>query len=374
MIDRNIIKQNKYLVIGILVALGVVFMLLARSSMKSKRHFREKELPTVSTMTVYPTTGAVVLKSIGTAISNESVDIMSHVTQAVNSIHFSDCEYVKKGQLLVQMNIEKKTAEKKQAEISLREQEREFQRLEILKQKNVVSAKDYDTQKTRLHDAQAKLDVIKADLKESSILAPFNGVLGIRKVSVGALLTPGSIITTIDDIDKIKVDFALPEKYSLLLKHGLRITVRSAALKDKKFEGVILAVVPRVSAVSRSITVRGRVDNPDHLLKPGMMLKISLKLKDREILRIPERALASIGERHYVFVLNRNKYVKRKYVDIGERSHGFVEIESGLNVGEKIVSDGISKLSDGDVVTVVKDETDGLIKSMKRSLVKNEEE
>jgi membrane fusion protein (multidrug efflux system) len=357
--------KNKYIIVGGIAILCIAVGILRENSSAPVSDKRAR--PSVSVMAVSKTITATVLKSIGTAVSNESVDIMSNVTQMVTSIHFTDCEYVKKGQLLVQLNIDKKNAEKKQAEINLIEQQRELNRLEVLKKKKVIPEKDYDIQKTKLLDAQAKLDVINADIKESSIVAPFDGVLGIRKISVGALLTPANIITTIDDIDKLKVDFTLPEKYNSLLRPNLKITAKSVVLDKKKFEGDILAVVPRVSPVSRSIAVRGIIDNENHLLKPGMMLKISIKLKDREIVRIPEKSLSSIGERHYVFVISGNNKVKRRYVTIGERNHGFTEIEKGLNVGDKIIVDGINKLSDNDSITVVRDETKKIMETINKT-------
>ncbi|MDR1333850.1 MAG: efflux RND transporter periplasmic adaptor subunit [Holosporaceae bacterium] len=350
--------KNRYLALFsvILICTGAAIL---RKDSSIDHATKGRSLPAVTGMSISKTSVETILKSIGTAVSNESVDIMSNVTQKVVSIHFSDCEYVKKGQLLVQLNVDKKNAEKKQAEINLTEQQRELNRLEILKNKKVISHKEYDIQKTKMLDAQAKLDAIDADINESSIVAPFDGVLGIRKISIGALLIPGSVVTTIDDINELKVDFTLPEKYSLLLKPGLKIIVKNDALPEEKFEGIISAIVPRVSAVSRSISVRGIINNKDYLLKPGMMLKISIKLKDRESIQIPEKALASIGEKHYVFVLDESQSpakVKRKYVSIGERENGNIEIERGLEVGEKIVVDGLHKLSDEDSVLIVENE------------------
>ncbi|MDR0581067.1 MAG: efflux RND transporter periplasmic adaptor subunit [Holosporaceae bacterium] len=324
----------------------------------------DKKAAAVSVMRVFKSNAITNLKAIGTATSNEFVDITSNVTQRISSIHFNDCEYVKKGQLLVQLNVDKKIAEKKQAEINLLEQQRELHRLEVLKQKKVVPEKDYDIQKTKLLNAQAKLDEINADISDSSIVAPFDGILGIRQVSVGALLTPGSIVTTIDDIDKLKVDFTLPEKYSLLLKPNLKITAKCVAMAEKKFEGNILAIVPRISTTSRSISVRALIDNGNRLLKPGMMLKISIRLKGREAIRIPERALSSIGERHYVFWLSDSNRVKLQYVTIGERKNGFVEIEKNLKSGDRIITDGVNKLSDNELITIMKDETAELMRAM----------
>ncbi|MDR2724437.1 MAG: efflux RND transporter periplasmic adaptor subunit [Holosporaceae bacterium] len=358
------LMKKKYFIIFLVILLLFIIWNLQKSS-KSNSVLAENRAA-VAVMTVFKSSVAITLKSIGTATSNESVDIMSNVTQIVSSVHFNDCEYVKKGQLLVQLNIDRKIAEKKQMEINLLEQQRELNRLKILREKKVVPEKDYDIQKTKLLDAQAKLDGINADIKESSIAAPFDGVLGIRKVSVGALLTPSSIITTIDDIDKIKVDFTLPEKYILLLVPNLKITARCAALAEKKFDGYILAIEPRISAASRSISMRGVIANREHLLKPGMMLKITIRLKNREAICIPEKALSSIGEKHYVFILSDSARAKLRYVTIGERENGFVEIEKGLNSGDKIITEGVNKLSDNNLVTIVKDDTIELMQAMSK--------
>ncbi|MDR2107275.1 MAG: efflux RND transporter periplasmic adaptor subunit [Holosporaceae bacterium] len=249
--------KNKYAtaVVAVILLCTAAFWLFSGGGFKSARKKSAKSPANVTVTVIAPSMEKTFLKSIGTAVSNESVDIMSCVSQTVASVHFSDCEYVKKGQLLVQLNTERKTAEKKQAEINLLEQQREFFRMETLRKKKIIPEKDYDVQKTKMLDAQAKLDAINADINQSSITAPFDGVLGIRKVSVGALLTQGSVITTIDDVSKMKVDFTVPEKYILLLKPQLKITAKSLALKGKKFKGDILAVVPRVSAVSRNVSV-----------------------------------------------------------------------------------------------------------------------
>jgi len=341
-------------IVGLIVfGAGIVFL---RNDGGTGRSSSKKSQLTVSVATVEKGGKEITLQAIGTATSNESVDIMSSVAQKVVSVHFSDCEAVKRGQLLVQLNIDKKMAEKKQAEINLLEQQREFNRLEMLKTKKVIPEKDYDVQKSKLQNAQAKLDEISAEIRESSIVAPFDGILGMRNVSVGAFLNSGNIITTIDDIDKLKVDFVVPEKYSLILKPNAEIVAESVAIKNKKFYGSVLAIVPRVSPTSRSISVRGLINNEDHLLKPGMMLSISIKLGKREIISVPEKALSSIGEKHYLFVLNGENKVKSREVVVGDRADGSIEIQEGIDAGDKIVIDGLNKLSDGDTVTVANSE------------------
>ena len=306
----------------------------------------------VSTELVKTSKTQTVLEFIGTAVSNESVDITSSITQKVSQINFSDCDFVKKGDVLVQLNVEKQKAVQKQAEINLQEQQRELIRLSSLKDKKIIAEKEYDLQNTKLQDAQAKLAEVEEEIKEGTIVAPFDGMLGIRKISVGSLLTPGTIITTIDDIKKIKVDFPVPEKYLSLINKDCKITATSIAIPNKKFYGIVQAISPRISPTSRSISVRGIIENEEYLLRPGMMLNVTMQMQDRNVLLIPENSISNVGEKHFVFLIEDGNRVKQKEVEIGQRLSGFVEIISGLKAGDSVVTDGVVKISDGDIVEI----------------------
>ena len=185
------------------------------------------------------------------------------------------------------------------------------------------------------------------------------------------------MITTIDNIEKIKVDFTLPEKYNLLLTPNVKIEVESIAVPNKIFSGVIAGVVPRVSTVSRNISVRGLINNSEMLLRPGMMLRVSIELKDREGIQIPEKALFGIGEKNYVFVLHQaddKNTVELREVFTDERKNGLVEITKGLSEGEFIVSDGSQKLTNEAQVDVVRDDTEDFMKSINRNDEVNQSE
>jgi membrane fusion protein (multidrug efflux system) len=168
-------------------------------------------------------------------------------------------------------------------------------------------------------------------------------------------VTPGTVITTIDDIKKIKVDFSIPEKYVHSIEPSSKIIVESNAVPGRKFGGDISAISTRVSTTSRSVSVRGIIDNKDYLLRPGMMLKITIQMKDRDAIQLPERAVSNIGEKHYVFVIDKKAdktAVKRRFIVIGERKDDLVEVKDGLKVGETVVIEGIGKLSDKDIVQI----------------------
>ncbi len=294
------------------------------------------------------------LEFIGTAVSNESVDITSSVTQKVTEINFSDCDFVKKGTVLVRQNIDKQKAIRKQSEINLQEQQRELDRIFKLKNRKAIAIKEYDLQKTRVLDAQAKLEEIEEEIKERTIVAPFDGMLGLREVSVGTLLSPGTVITTIDDIKKIKVDFPVPEKYLSMINNGCKIEATSVALPGKKFYGTVLAVSPRISSISRSLLVRGIIENEDYLLRSGMMLNISIEMQERNAIQIRESAILNVGEKHYVYVVDSENRANQREIEIGERHNGFVEITKGLSLSDTIIVDGVVKISDGDIVKISK--------------------
>ena len=307
----------------------------------------------VSTEPVKISKMQTILEFIGTAVSNESVDITSSITQKVSRINFSDCDFVKKGDVLVQLNVEKQKAVQKQAEINLKEQQRELTRLSSLKDKKIIAEKEYDIQNTKLQDAQAKLAEIEEEIKEGTIVAPFDGMLGIRKISVGSLLTPGTVITTIDDIKRIKVDFPVPEKYLSLINKDCKITATSIAIPNKKFYGSVQAISPRISPISRSISVRGIIENDEYLLRPGMMLNVTIQMQDRNALLVPESSISNVGEKHFVFLLGDGNKVKQTEVEIGQRIKGYVEIVNGVKAGDSVVTDGVVKISDGDTVQII---------------------
>ena len=298
-----------------------------------------------------------VLEFIGTAVSNESVDITSSVAQKVTEINFSDCDFVKKGDVLVRQNTDKQLAVKKQAEINLHEQQRELARITALKKRKVIATKEFDLQNTRVQDAQAKLAEVEEEIRERTIVAPFDGMLGIRRISVGALLSPGTVITTIDDIKKIKVDFSVPEKYLSLITTGCKIEVTSIALPGKKFSGTVQAVSPRISSTSRSISVRGIIENNDYLLRSGMMLNVTIEMQDRNAIQVQESAILNVGEKHYVYVVDSQNKAKQREIEIGERRDHLVEVTKGLTSLDRVIVDGVVKISDGDVVKISETES-----------------
>ena len=181
------------------------------------------------------------------------------------------------------------------------------------------------------------------------IRAPFAGRVGLRRVSVGSLVNPGAVITTLDDTSVVKVDFAVPENDIAALREGLSISARSSAYPSREFQGRVQSVDARIDAASRAVTVRAVVPNGDGLLRSGMFVTVLLTRDQREAVVIPEEALVPEQDRQYVFVVADGKSVRRE-VQIGTRQPGRVEIVSGLTAGERIVVEGTVKVRDGEAV------------------------
>ena len=204
---------------------------------------------------------------------------------------------------------------------------------------------------------EAMVSVAETRLAETVVRAPFAGRIGLRRVSIGSLLGPSTIITTLDDTSVIKVDFDLPEVYLSRLEPGLVVRARSAAWPDQVFTGSVASVDTRVDPVSRTIRVRSVMPNEDGLLRPGMFLTVTLLNDSVEALVIPERALIPERSVQYVLVVADNKVVEKRAVRIGRRRPGEVEVLEGLTEGELVIVDGTQKAREGKPVKILSEET-----------------
>jgi membrane fusion protein (multidrug efflux system) len=181
------------------------------------------------------------------------------------------------------------------------------------------------------------------------IRAPFDGRVGLRRVSVGTLISPGTVITTLDDTRVIKLDFSVPENALATVREGLTVRASAPAFPGRSFSGRVASIDSRVDVNTRSVMVRALLANEDGALKPGMFLSVALANDERDALVIPEEALTPEAERQYVFVVADGK-AERREVRIGGRRPGSVEILAGLNTGEQVIVEGTQKVRDGGAV------------------------
>ena len=294
----------------------------------------------------------IVIEALGTAIANESVDITAQQDDLVKALAFEDGDVVTKGQLLVQLDDREERARVNELEVNLVEARRQYNRVKNLRAESAASEQLLDEQEARVKALEAQLDVAKSQMQDLRIHAPFSGQLGIREVSVGSLIRPADVITTLDDVSLIKIDFSVSETHLASLKQGQQVTATSVAYEGEKFTGKIATVGSRIDPVTRSVLVRAIINNENGKLRPGMLLQIQLQKQVLQALVIPEKALVPNQDKQFVYVLNGDKVTETE-VTIGERRPGYVQITDGLNAGEQIVVDGTLRVRDQSTVKVL---------------------
>lgn len=340
-----------FILVGLLVVGFIAYNVYQGSSVEKQNAKHEKTL-TVKVIQVQRYTLFDELEALGTAFSNEAVDVTANNSDKIAQIYFDDGQEVKKNDVLAVLEQSEEIAQKKAEEAQVLEHKRELKRLEDLLERHAAARNEYDTRKTLLSISEHRIDEIEARIEDKTIRAPFDGVLGLRKVSVGSLVEPGSVITTIDDIDKIKLDFSVPSTYLDVVKKGLNIQAQSDALRGQRFKGTVTNIDTRVDARTRSVVVRAVLPNPKHIIKPGILLTVRLFKNERQALMIPEEAIIQIQQDHFVLSVSQEGLVERKPINIGARKPGWVEVLSGIKEGETIIVRGISRVKDGDTVQV----------------------
>jgi len=298
------------------------------------------------------------LEALGNARANESVDISTKTSNIVTEVAFRDGERVKRGQVLVQLDSAQARADVAAAQAAVTESETLYNRSRELLNTQALSKSSFDQLEATLKANRARLAAANARLEDTVIRAPFSGRVGLRRVSVGTLVSPGDVITTLDDTSVIKLDFSVPENFLASLREGLSIRATAPAFPGRSFAGSVASIDSRVDMATRSIIVRALLANDDGALKPGMFLNVMLANDEREALVIPEEALSPEAERQYVYVVADGK-VSRREVRIGGRQPGRVEIVSGLSAGERVVVEGTQKVRDGAIVTATERTLDG---------------
>lgn len=291
-------------------------------------------------------------EAIGTVSANESVTITPAASERIAAVHVEDGALVKPGDVLVELEHAEESAALEEARIDLAQQTRQFDRVEALRERDLVSQEDLDLARGNLDAANARVLAAQARLGDRIITAPFAGVLGIRRVSPGALVGPGDVITTLDDLSVVKVDFTIPEALLADVGIGQHVEARCAPWPDDVFEGRVTAIDSRVDPTTRAASVQARIPNPERRLRAGMLLTVIMTCHPREALGVPERTLVSYADKQYVFLVRGDQTVEQREVRLGERDVGWVEVEEGINMGDTIVVDGLLSLRDGASVRV----------------------
>lgn len=314
----------------------------------------------VKLATVQPSAWGDMLEAVGTALANEQVDLTARITEKVADVKFEEGQAVSAGDPLVVLSTNEAAAELAEAQATLADASREYNRVKDISLAAIPKAQK-DQRRARFEEARARADAARSRLGDRVITAPFNGVIGLRKVSPGSLVTPGQIVASIADTSRIKVDASVPEEFLSKLAVGMKVQATTRAWPGKEFEGTIASLDNRVDPVTRAITIRAIFENPDNLLKPGMLMSLILTGPARDVIAIPEGAITALSTQHFVYKLNPDgKTVKRISVEVGARRPGLVEITKGLTPGDRIVTEGAIRLKDGAGVKPVEETRDAV--------------
>jgi len=301
----------------------------------------------VTTQTVELQAWNTTVQSIATVHARESVALTAAVSDVVDKVWFDSGDKVQAGQLLVSLRGNAQQASLSAAEATFEEADQMYRRQQELLGQQLVAKSTVDTQRALRNAAQARVLQMRSDIADREVRAPFSGVLGIRQISPGSLVTSTTVIATLDDIERMHVDFQVPEFQLALVRVGNQVSGAAAAYPGERFEGEVSTIDSRVDEATRAVTVRADFNNPDGRLRPGMLLDVRLFQPARQALVIPEIAVVQVGRESFVYRVKPDSSVERVDVRTGERRDGKVEILEGLAGGDRIVVDGTGKLRPG---------------------------
>lgn len=290
------------------------------------------------------------LEALGTLQANETVRLTANVSDTISRVNFDDGQAVAAGDVLVELTDAEEAALLVEAESLADEARRQFERIERLRDQNNAAESLLDERRREWRTAEARLEAVRSRLNDRLITAPFSGHVGLRRVSPGALVSPGDVITTLVDDSRMKLDFTIPALYLTTVRRGTPIEASSPVFPNRAFAGEVTSIDSTVDPVTRSITVRAIIPNEQRDLVPGMLMTLDLLRNEREAIVISEEAIVPRGENTYVLVVNMSAEpytAEQRLVQIGARMPGQVEVVSGLEPGETIISHGTLKVRPG---------------------------
>jgi len=289
------------------------------------------------------------VSAVGTLRSENSVMLRPEVTGRIVEINFQEGGKVSEGQVLVRLDDSVTKAQLQQAQANLSLASSQHRRAQELTKQGFISKQARDESASQLKVQQAAVALAKAHLEKTAILAPFDGLIGLRNVSVGDYVSPGIDLVPIESVDPLKVDFRIPEQFLGQVQVGAKLALSFDALPGQQREGGVGAISPLVDVGGRSLLLRAQVPNGDDLLRPGMFARVRLQFADAQGLIVPETSLVPAGEEQFVYRVEDGR-AKRVVVKLGQRRGGQVEILEGLQAGDQVLTTGLQKVSDGDLI------------------------
>ncbi|MEI6858601.1 MAG: efflux RND transporter periplasmic adaptor subunit [Shewanella sp.] len=284
---------------------------------------------------------------IGKLHAEQSVYISPEVAGKIKAIHVSANQKIHAGQLLIQLEDAKPQASVSEAKAYLNDEKRKLKEYLKLISRNAITQTEIDAQTANVDIAIARLESAQAELEYHYIKAPFSGTAGLLDFSLGAMVTAGSELLSLDNLTSMRVDLQVSENYLSMLSVGMVVVATNRAWPDSTFTGRVVAIDPRINEETLNLKVRVNFDNTDHKLKPGMMMSASLSFPAVSEPVISVQAIEYSGSKRFVYVIGENQLAKRTQVTLGARIEDEVLITEGLSVGDRVVVQGLINMRDG---------------------------
>jgi len=292
------------------------------------------------------------IKAIGNIKANEEAEIRSEISRKIRGIYFKEGTYVGKGSTLFKLDSDDLTAKLRRQEVDERLAVTKLDREKQLIEKGLTSQEEYDVLETTLEQIRAEISITRIDISKTYVRAPFSGIIGLRNVSNGAYVTPQTVLTTMQDVSKVKIDFSIPEKYIYLFKKGQMIMFKVDGI-DGEFEAEVYAYEPKVENDTRTLVLRAITTNAGKKLMPGTFANVTFIVsQSKDAMMIPTEALVPKLKGQSVYVVRDGK-AKLTDVDIGERTESLVQIISdNVKPGDTIITTNILRIKDSSPVKV----------------------
>jgi membrane fusion protein (multidrug efflux system) len=339
-------KQLIYLIIGILI-IGALAIPKIMPKGGPKAGGKPKPGPiAIGKFTIQSTQLNKTVSAAGSILAEEEVELRTESSGRVLQILFKEGEAVSKGQLLLKMNDADLQAQLKKA-ISIEKLKAQSEkRMKQLLDKGGVSQEAYDMANTELQSAKADIDLLREQIRKTEIRAPFNGTIGLRSISEGSTLAVNTLIARLQSLNKMKLDFSIPEKYAAFVSKGQEISFHTDAMPND-IHAKVFAIEPKIDPNNRNILIRAIFDNPGKKYFPGSFAKVQIVLKkDDNAIMIPTQAVTPILKGQKVYVVSGDSVVERK-IELGERLDSMVQVTKGLEPGEVIAVKGVVLLRNG---------------------------
>ncbi|MFD2189961.1 efflux RND transporter periplasmic adaptor subunit [Pistricoccus aurantiacus] len=347
------------------LVLGAIFGWKFWQMQKMQEQMSQPEPPTkVEATQLKAATWRPEIKAVGSLRAINGVEVANEVAGVVSQIDFESGDQVKKGDLLIQIedSVDRAALAAAQARADLAQET--FNRFSNLIKQNAVSRSQYDEARSNRQATQAEVEELRAQLNKKAIRAPFNGVVGLRRVDLGQYIAVGTPIVDLNMLEPIYVDYSVPERLLTELAPGRQVEISVAAYPEQVFAGEVMAISPSINQSSRTLDVRAQLPNDEQLLRPGMFADVrSLAPEEKKVLTLPRTALSFNTYGNFVFLITENEngeqIAKRVSVTTGNTRGNIVEITDGLQQGDRVVATGLLRLRDGQRVEIQQDSAQG---------------